>query len=136
MNKQKFLKSVFIAWIALWVFFLIREDKDGQYKMMGYLYAHSGEDNARYITGEKLYDFILFCKDNILPGSTYELAGFEKFSIDEVRARYYLWPLVSDADEPDFRIVYGGEVKPARGYKMYMRYGDDGYVAVRKDREK
>ena len=136
MNKKRFLKIIFAVWLALWVFFLVREDKDNQYKTLEYLYTHSEEDNVRYITGEKLYDFIFFCKENIPPESTYELSGFDKLSIDGVRARYYLWPLISDTDEPDFRIVYGGGAKPDREYKMYMRYSNDAYVMVRKDREK
>ncbi|MGB2629607.1 MAG: hypothetical protein WBD17_00005, partial [Candidatus Omnitrophota bacterium] len=127
------LKLVFVVWIALWVLFLVREDKDGQYGALKYLYTHSGEDRTRFIIGEPLYGFLLYCRENIPMGSSYQLLGFKKFSIDEVRARYFLWPLVSVPEDPDFKVVYGKGVSSALGYKEYGRYGEAGCLLIRKD---
>ena len=132
-NKQRILKVIFIAWIAFWIFFLIREDKDGQYQAMKYLYTHAGEERTRFIIGEPLYGFLLYCRENIPVGSSYELLGFKKFSINEERARYFLWPLVSVSEEPDYKIVYGKGVSSVPGYKEYGRHGEDGRLFIRKD---
>ena len=132
MNKQNMLKIIFAVWIVLWIFFLVREDKSDQYRELRYLYAHNSAENARYIAGEDLYDFLVFCKDNIPTGFTYRLSGFQKFSIDEMRARYFLWPLKSIADNPDFIIVYGGKGEKVPGYKVFMKFDNKGCILERR----
>ena len=121
MNKQRILKLAFAVWIVLWVFFLAREDKDGQYRSLAYNYTHGYADKVRYLMGADLYDFLVFVAGNMPEDATYELAGFEKFSIDEVRARYFLWPLKSSAGGADFRVVYGGGEPPGPGYAEYKK---------------
>jgi hypothetical protein len=105
-NKQKALKIIFAVWIILWIFFLAREDKDGQYSTLRYLYTHDSEEKTRYVMGGELYDFLISCRENMPAGSTYELSGFQEFSIDEVRARYFLWPLKSVSEKGEFEINY------------------------------
>lgn len=105
---NKFFRIILAIWVVLWLVFLLREDKDGQYRDLKYFYTHSYDDNVGYLLGEKLYAFLESCRQNIPKGSTYELSGFEKFSIYEVRARYFLWPLRSVSADPDFKIVWDG----------------------------
>ncbi len=118
MNKDKIFRLVFGLWIFLWLFFLIREDKPDQYKSLKYLYTHDYADKVRRVMGGELYEFGVFCKKNIPQGSTYELSGFKKFSINEMRMRYFLWPLVSVSEDADFKIVYGSS-KKIPGYNEY-----------------
>ena len=75
-------------------------------------------DKVQRVMGGELYKFGIFCKENIPPGSTYELSGFKKFSIDEVRMRYFLWPLVSIEKNADFKVFYGSPQKIS-GYTEY-----------------
>jgi hypothetical protein len=132
-NKLRVFKIIFIVWIVLWVLFLAREDKDGQYRMLYHLYTHDGTDNVRYVVGSDLYDFLVFCKDSIPTGFTYRLSGFKEFSIDEVRARYFLWPLKSVEKDPNFVIIYGREEEKVLGYREYRKYRDRGCILIRED---
>ncbi|MEA3489281.1 MAG: hypothetical protein U9R44_02930 [Candidatus Omnitrophota bacterium] len=125
------LKLIFTVWVVLWVFFLVREDKDGQYGSLAYLYTHGYNDKVRYIMGGRLYDFLVFCERYMPKGTTFDLSGFEPFSIDEVRARYFLWPLRSVGNNPDFVIVYGETTGSPAGYKEYKRYGKTGRLLIR-----
>ncbi|GEM_PF-1133560 len=135
-NKRAILKAVFAAWLVLWMFFLIREDKDGQYGGLRYLYTHDHGSKVRYIIGDKLYGFLVFCRQSIPEGSTYELAGFERFSVNKVRARYFLWPLKNVEGDADFRIVYGREDTEPEGYKEYKQYGGTGRILVKEERNR
>ena len=134
-NKQNVFKTIIIVWLVLWIFFLFREDKDGQYRSLMYMYTNGETEKMRYIFGGDFYDFLVFCKENLPEGSTYELLGIERFSIREVRARYFLWPVKNVKSGADFNIVYkAANVKRIPGYRVYKRYGDTGSLWVRKDR--
>lgn len=132
-DKNKIFKIIFIVWIILWVFFLIREDKDGQYKSLKYLYTHDNTDRTRYVIGGKLYDLLVFCRYHMHAGSTFELTGFKKFSIYEVRARYFMWPLKSVAENGDYLISYGGKAPQVPGFTGYKKFENTGYLLKRKD---
>ena len=121
MHKKRVLTIVFIIWVVLWVVFLVREDKDDQYKSLVYAYTHSPEENVRYMMGKDLYDLLILSKTDIPEGSTYVLEGFDEFSIKEVRARDYLWPLKSVKDNPDYVIIYGSQQVDAPGYAEYRK---------------
>ena len=131
--KKRIFAIILIVWVVLWMFFLVREDKDGQYRMLKYFDTHSPEERVSFLVGDDLYDFLVFCRKNISPGATYELLGFEEFSIKEVRARYLLWPLKSVAEDPDFMIVYGEPARKVPGYKEYRTYGNTGLILARKE---
>ena len=107
MNKRNIFSIILIVWTVLWIVFLVREDKDGQYRTLGYLYAHTPQEGMQHLMGDKLYSFIRYCKENIPPDATYQMFGFEDFSIDEVRARYFLWPRKRVEEGADFEVVYG-----------------------------
>jgi len=133
MSRGAVLKSVLAVWIALWLFFLAREDKDGQYASLNYMYTHSASENARYVVGADLYDFLILCGKTMPPGSTYRLDGFGNFSIDAVRARYILWPLRSVEKDADFIAVYGRTDASYPGYSW--RAGGGGMNCVILERE-
>lgn len=113
---KRIFKLILAIWVALWAFFLIRADKPGQYRALFDLYSLKSEAKMRYVTGEKLYDFLLSCRGSMPEGATYELSGFKKFSIDEVRARYLLWPFKAGESEADFGIICG-----EKGYLLKKR---------------
>jgi len=130
-KKKVFLQILFAVWVVLWVVFLIREDKDGQYRMLRDLYGLEGEEKSRYVLGGELYDLMVFCRQSIPQGSTYEILGFEKYSIDEVRARYFLWPLRAGSRDTDFKIACRGTGAPP-GYVEYKRFDGNGCLLVKK----
>ncbi len=136
LKKTNIFKLILTVWLVLWLFFLIREDKDNQYQSLGYLYTHGYDEKIEYLLGGELYDFLVFCRGNMPEGSTYEILGFEKFSIKEVRARYFMWPLKSVGEDPDFKIVHGGQEADTRGYKEHKEYGPAGRLLIRGDVDK
>lgn len=129
--KRKIFRLILTVWFVLWAFFLLREDKDGQYKTLTYLYSHSYGDKIRYIMGVDLYDFLIFCKQHIPRDSTYELLGFKKYAIGEVRARYFLWPSRRVESDGDFKIIYAKKVVTVSGYKEHKRYNGKGHLLAR-----
>ena len=129
--KKNILKIIFAVWIVLWVFFLVREDKDGQYRDLRYMYTHGYEDKSSYVMGDELYDFLVFCRKNMPEGATYELSGFENLSIGEVRARYFLWPFRRVEKDPDFIIVCGKKGAKVPGYSRRAQYDGPGCLLVK-----
>jgi len=132
-RKQTILKTVLAVWLALWVFFLAREDKDGQYEALAYNYAHGYAEKVGFLLGKDLYDVLVTAVNDMPGGAAYRLSGFEKFSIDEVRLRYYLWPMRSSGGEADFIIFNGESERPPAGYAEYRRLGSKGGIYKRKD---
>jgi hypothetical protein len=122
MNKQRLLKGIFSVWLILWVFFLIREDKDGQYGSLAFMYTHGGKEGMRHLYGEGLYDLAVYCAKNMRERSTYIMMGFDRFSIDEVRIRYLLWPLRQADRDADY-IVMRGDAEDIPGYEFSGKAG-------------
>ena len=123
MSRGVVLKSVLAVWVVLWLFFLAREDKDGQYEALKYIYTHDAPENARYVVGADFYDFLVLCAETMPPESTYRLDGFGEFSIDDVRARYLLWPLRRVEKDAEFVAVYGNADASYPGYRR-LTWGD------------
>jgi hypothetical protein len=132
-NITMIFRIIFAVWIFLWIFFLIRPDKDGQYASLLYLYAHGYNEKVSHIIGGQLSDLLIACGRDLPEGATYDIRGFEKFSIDEVRARYYLWPFRKESQDPQFIIVYGGAGNIPEGYAEYRSYPGAGKIFVKKD---
>ncbi|RKY42848.1 MAG: hypothetical protein DRP85_01415 [Candidatus Makaraimicrobium thalassicum] len=131
LNKGKILKLIFAVWLILWILFLLREDKDGQYRSLGYLYAHPYSGKVGYLMGDELYDFLVFCRQHIPGGSTCELLGFKRFSISEMRARYFMWPVRNVEKGADFKIICGEGDIAAPGYKEHRKYDGAGRLLAR-----
>ncbi|MDD4013964.1 MAG: hypothetical protein PHW14_07215, partial [Candidatus Omnitrophica bacterium] len=101
--------------------FIIKEDKDGQYAMLGYLYTHTPDENMRHVVGERLQDFVAFSKDNIPRDATFGMRNFGNLTLGEVRARYMMWPwrCIGTKDMPDYIIVWEDTGEPVEGYGLY-----------------
>jgi len=130
--KKKIFFLVMVSWTILWIIFLIREDKDGQYSLLFKAYTVPVAERIKVVYGSELYGSVLFCKEN-MPGSpTYRIYGFEKHSIDEVRMRYLLWPAkaVSEAF-PQYKIIFGGGLVDEKGYTRINMPDRKGYLLKR-----
>jgi len=136
MKKKRVITGIIlIVWAACWIFFLAREDKDGQYASLKYFYTHDYADKQRRLLGDDLYEFLVFCMGKLPQYESYKLLGFEKFSIKEVRARYFLWPLRSVPEGAKYVIVYGRSPSRLAGYSEYIRFRDTGRVLIRLEGE-
>ncbi|MFH1190136.1 MAG: hypothetical protein V1682_05530 [Candidatus Omnitrophota bacterium] len=102
--KYKILKIMFAAWVALWAGFLARElfvkNNIRDYKA---LLSRTLEGTRAYVTGDRLYGFLTYCKSKMSGRSTYKIVGLDEGALESRRAVYYLYPNVRSSD-PDYVI--------------------------------
>ena len=127
-DKRTIFTILSAVWMVLWVVFIVKEDKDGEYSGIFKMYGLKGDEKARFAYGEEFYDFLIFCGQNLPAGSTFEVTGLETLSVKEVQARYFLWPLVSSNNSPDYKIIYGSPLKDIPGYTLFRDYKSRGYL--------
>ena len=126
--KYTILKIVFAVWVGLWLLFFARElfikDNLRDYRALA---TRDLEWKHAYVTGERLYGFLKFCKENLPLHATYKLTGIEDGSIEQRRAVYYLYPLVESSDA-EYLLVYGGTAVEKNGYITLAGMGGSGYI--------
>jgi len=102
--RQKILKIFLAVWIALWVGFLARElFVKKNIRDYGILLTRTLEGKRAYVTGDKLYEFLIYCKTKMPEGCTYKIVGMAEGDLESRRAVYYLYPNTRSED-PDFII--------------------------------
>ena len=102
--KQTILKILFIVWVVLWIGFLARElFIKNNMRDYSALLSRTLEGKHAYVTGDRLYEFLVYCKKNMPAGMTYKLVGFDAVALESRRAAYYLYPNIQSQD-PDFVI--------------------------------
>lgn len=126
--KYKILKIVFAVWVVLWLVFIARElfikDNLSDYRALA---LRTLEEKHAYVTGERLYGFLTFCKENLPPRVTYRFDGVDPVSIEKRRAVYYLYPLL-ESNEADYVLVYGSAAAEKDGYLTVAGMGGSGYI--------
>jgi hypothetical protein len=132
MKVNFILRAVLLTWTILWIVFLVRQSKRGQYDDLRNFYSGDYGSKVRYILGGDLADLLVFSAQNIPAASTYDIRGFERFSVREVRARYYLWPLYRVEENPDFVIVYGSSSPALEGYEEFRSLKGIGKIYIRR----
>lgn len=126
--KDKILKIIFLVWVVLWVWFIIRGlFLKGEIKSYKALLSRSLEGKYSYVTGDRLYEFFMFCNKNIPENSRYSFMGLEKTGLDERRGVYYLYPRI-EAKDPDYILVYGTSVAVPEGYHILIKLDDLRYI--------
>lgn len=118
-----------ITFLLLWVVFMIRESKKGEYRELKYLYTHNDIEKRRSIMVADEYDYLTFCKKFIPANATYKIVGLEDLAF--AQARYMLWPDRIDLKNPEFILVFKSSYVIPEGYEEFMRFQDKGFV-VRK----
>lgn len=133
LKKDTVLKIILTVWIALWVLFLLREEKDDQYKQLFRMYAADGEDKTKEVLGDELYEYFSFAREDLPMDASYRFEGFERFSIAEVRGRYFLWPSWVSNEDPEYILVYNKNGFTVPGYSRYAKLSDAKFI-LRKDK--
>ena len=100
--RRNIFKIAFFVWAGLWAWFLVRElfvkDNIDTYKA---LLQRSLEGKRSYVTGDRLYEFLTFCRNKMPERSSYKIVGLEEGSLDKRRAAYYLYPDL-ETSEPSY----------------------------------
>jgi len=136
------LKIAFAAWVVLWVSFTARElFVKGAFKDYRILISRSLEGKRSYVTDDKFYKFLTFCRENIPVGAAYSLAGMNKGpgkenidpSLLERRAFYYLYPDIPE-EEGEYLLVYEERGIKRSAYYKYAVLSDNSYILKRPGR--
>jgi hypothetical protein len=102
--RYTILKILFVVWIALWIGFFARElfvkNNIRDYRV---LLSRTLEGKHAYVTGDKLYGFLAYCRNNMPEGSKYKMIGIDEGALERRRAVYYLYPDIENKN-PDFII--------------------------------
>lgn len=132
-NKKTFY-IVLTVWVVLWLHFMMRE-----LFLKGSIYDYKillGRDldgKRSYITGDRLYEFIVFSGRIIPAGATADFIGVEEDSVDRVRAAYYLFPVLIQKGA-NYMLVYDPpQAGVIRNYEPFAKLDDSRYVLKRKD---
>lgn len=132
--KYKILKTAFLAWVILWIFFTGRElfikGCFIDYKEL----SHRPLDGKRsYVTGDRFYEFLTFCNKTLPQGSGYGIIGIKEGSIDIRRAVYYLYPNLNQED-PGYILVYDEPAVRVNGYDLYRKLDDTRYILKKRSK--
>lgn len=115
-----------IAFLVLWLVFMVRENKEGEYRELKYLYTHSDIEKRRCVMLPDEYDYLSFCKKYLPADATYKTAGLEDLAF--VQARYMLWPARVDLNDPEFILVFKSCYITPKGYSEFARFQDKGFI--------
>lgn len=104
---MKLAKSLFIVWVLLWFFFACRQFwlRPSFLNYYYHMVLADAEGRRAMTYGPEFYRFLHFCNESLPPRSRFQLIGPPDWSIDRVRAHYYLYPHRL-SDDPDYLLVY------------------------------
>jgi len=130
-NAKKLLCITLIAWIAIWINFIIRDMIKGkrleEYKA---LITRDAQGKASYTYGERLFELLKFSAEEMPLGAEYELRGVEYSSIDFRRAVYYLYPNMC-VSEADYILVLDEPGYSRDGYRIFKSLDSGRFILKR-----
>jgi len=130
--KYKIFKSVLIIWVIIWAFLLIKEIfVKGDLRDYNALLHKSLEGKKAYVTGDRLYEFLTFCNNNLPEGAKYTFLGLKKDSHDKRRATYYLYPHL-ETEDADFILVFNEQLPAKDAYEIFSRLDETRCILKKK----
>ena len=130
--KNKILAVLFLVWVILWAIFVLRElFVKSNIKDYAALASRDLEGKRSYIIGDKLYEFLVFCKKNLPEDATYRFVGVEDGSIEQRRAAYYLYPMLESA-APQYLIVFNKQYIAGKDGESFVALDGMRYVVKMK----
>jgi len=104
---MKLARCFLLIWILIWLFLFCRQYLlNPSFLSRYYHLALADAEGRREISyGAEFYRYLKFCEKSLPARSRFQLIGPEDWSLDRVRAHYYLYPLRL-SDDPDFLLVY------------------------------
>jgi hypothetical protein len=104
---MKLAKVLFLVWISIWLFLFCRQYLFNPSFLTRYyhLALADAEGRREMSYGSEFYRYLRFCEESLPARSRFQLIGPPDWSLDRVRAHYYLYPHRL-SDDPDFLLVY------------------------------
>ena len=117
----------------MWVWFVVRDlflkDNINSYRV---LITRSLEGKHSYVTGDRLYEFLIFSSGKIPAGASYDFVGFAPESLENRRAVYYLYPRIQK-ESPEYILVYDQPGFEREGYALVSLMDESRYIIKRKE---
>lgn len=130
--KNKILRLVFTIWVALWIFFVLREMFiKSNFKDYNALLHRTSEGRRAYVTGERLYEFLTFCNDKLPEGANYMWVKTDKEDLARRRSTYYLYPHL-ETENAQFLLVYDNPGIARDDYEFFAGLDDSRYILKKK----
>jgi len=127
-----FITLAFAIWIILWISFNVREIVyKGNLRDYNVLAHRSLDEKRAYVTGDKLYEFLVFCNNELPEEATYRWIKTDKPDHARRRATYYLYPHL-ETEEADFLLVFDEPFSVRSGYEIYSKLDDTRYILKRR----
>lgn len=127
-----FITLVFAVWIILWISFNLREIvAKGNMRDYKVLAQMSSEGKRAYVTGNDLYEFLVFCNDKLPEGASYQWVKTDKADHARRRATYYLYPHL-EKEDADFILVFNEPFSIQSDYEIFSKLDDARYILKRK----
>ena len=121
-----------IIWIMIWISLLVREVfvKGGlrDYQVLAH---RSLEGKRAYVTGDSLYEFLVFCNDKLPEGAAYRWTKTDKPDHARRRATYYLYPHL-ESEDADFMLVFNEPFSAGSDYGTFSKLDDTRYILKKK----
>ncbi|MBU4376398.1 MAG: hypothetical protein KKD29_02840 [Candidatus Omnitrophica bacterium] len=132
MTRQKYVfRIIFITWVFMWLLFFVRGIMKVEGRDYKNLFGKTLEEKEAYVTGCEFFDFVNFCKKEILKDSTYSVRANYDQTMDYFRFAYYIYPVKRDLGNPDYIVCY--KTKFAKtGYTKVAALAADKYILKRK----
>lgn len=127
-----FSTLVFAIWVVLWVVFAAREifikNNLRDYKI---LLSRSLEGKRAYVTGDRFYEFLLFCNEKLPQGAKYSWVKTDKEDHARRRSTYYLYPHLEE-EAAQFLLVYDEPDVTRKGYEIFAVLDGSRYILEKK----
>jgi len=132
--KTKIFYGILIIWITLWAVFLFQENKPGDKAALKFMYEHPNHDQKiKYLLGNDFYNFLIFSQKTLPAKASYRIFGIKTDDLEDTQARYFLWPLIKDVDNPQYELYFKSLYGPKAGYKLFKRLDNMSYILVREN---
>ena len=130
--KYKVFKLVFTIWVILWISFLIREVfVKGGLRDYNALLNRPLEGKRSYVTGDSLYEFLVFCNDKLPEGAAYRWVKTDKADHARRRATYYLYPHM-ETEKADFLLIFNEPFSVRSDYEIFSKLDETRYILKKK----
>jgi hypothetical protein len=122
-------RVVFAVWVVVW-FLLFSQQVLWSRKFIDRcqrLIRSNPEERRAEAYGEDYYAFLRFCRANLPQNATFQLVGPPEWSVDRVRAHYFLYPsLISE--KPEFILVYKTPAFQAKKVMLIAALSHESYI--------
>ena len=131
MKSKTIFRIVFIAWVFIWLLFLVRGFVKGEAKEYKDLFGKTLEEKRAYVAREDFYEFILFCKAAIPEDSDYKIVASYDGWLDYFMFSYHMLPTLQNLDNPEYIACYKKGKFSKKGYQPIAVLSKYKYIVKR-----